>query len=88
MAGRLDHETPTARNTAFGWVLLGPPADDTHALIVTHLTSIQPDASTGDDNLKQFWEIEEQFVESINLTFEERMTLDHFNASYTRDGSG
>ena len=55
----LAHNSPTAKNTEFGWVLAGNTGSQADTqLITTHLTSIL----MGDDLLCQLCEIEEKAV--------------------------
>ena len=76
------HNTPTALNTDFGWVLAGSTgAQNNTQLVSTHFTSVM----TGDDLLRQFWEVEEKIVANCTLTPEERCALDHFNSYHSRD---
>ena len=53
-------------------------------LVSTHFTSVV----TGDDLLRQFWEIEEKTVANCTLTPEERYALDHFNSYHSHDIDG
>ena len=79
------HSTPTALNTEFGWVLAGSAGAQTDAqLVSTHFTSVV----TGDDLLRQLWEIEEKTVANCTLTLEEQGALDHFNSHHSRDKDG
>lgn len=73
------HNTPTALNTDFGWVLAGNTGAQADATLVsTHLTSVVT-GMTGDDLLRRFWEVEEKTVANCTLTVEERCALKHFN---------
>ena len=79
------HNTPTALNTDFGWVLAGSTGTQSNAqLVSTHLTSVM----TGDDLLRQFWEVEEKIIANCTLTPEEQCALDHFNSHHSRDKEG
>jgi hypothetical protein len=60
--------TPAAFETVFGWVLAGPTTEPTPGSFITsHHTLI----ATGDDLLRQFWEIEESTKHETNLSPEE-----------------
>ena len=79
------HNTPTALNTEFAWVLAGSAGAQTDAQPVsTRFTSVV----TGDDLLRRFWEIEEKAVANCTLTPEEQCALDHFNSHHSRDKDG
>ena len=77
--------SPTALDTAFGWVLAGNTGAPTETpLVSTHLTSVV----TGNDLLRQFWEVEEKAIANSTLTLEERCALEHFNTHHSRDERG
>ena len=79
------HDSPTALNTEFGWVLAGSTgSQDNTTLVTTHLTSVL----TGDDILRQFWEVEEKAVPNCTLTLEERSAIEHFQTNYVRKEDG
>ena len=79
------HNTHTALNTEFRWVLAGSTgAQNNTQLVSTHFTSIM----TGDDLLCQFWKVEEKIVANCTLTPEERCALDHFNSYHSQDKEG
>ncbi|XP_064396444.1 uncharacterized protein LOC135343372 [Halichondria panicea] len=78
-------DSPTALNTEFGWVLAGSTgSQDNTTLVTTHLTSVL----TGDDILRQFWEVEEKAVPNCTLTLEERSAIEHFQTNYVRKEDG
>ena len=79
------HGTPTAFETTFGWVLAGPTTQErTKSLVTSHHTLI----STGDDLLRQFWEIEEVTSPASNFTPEERFVMQHFDGNHYRTQKG
>lgn len=79
------HNSPTALNTEFGWVLAGNAGSQTDTqLVATHLTSVL----TGDDLLRRFWEVEEKTIANCTLTLEERCAVEHFNSHRYRDQDG
>ncbi len=78
------HDSPTAIETEFGWVLAGSTGSVTSSTIVSHQASVL----SGDDILRQFWEVEEKPVANSTLTPEERVVLNHFQAKHTRTPEG
>ena len=59
--------SPTTIETTFGWVLVGNTNIEDSNTIASHHVSIL----TGDDLLRQFWEVEEKSVANSTLTPEE-----------------
>ena len=43
---------------------------------------------TGDDLLRQFWDVEEKVVVNFTLTREERCAPEHFNSHHSRNNDG
>ena len=77
--------SPTALETHFGWVLAGRTESLTSNYhITTHHISIL----SGDDLLRQFWELEEAPVSEPIYSTEERMVIDHYKANHLRDDNG
>ena len=71
-------DTPTALDMAFGWVLAGSAGAQTDSTLVSsHFT--------GDDLLRQFWDVEEKVVVNCTLSREERCALEHFNSHHSRN---
>ena len=75
---------PTAIETEFGWVLAGGTGNINASRIVSHHAPVL----TGDDLLRQFWEVEEKPIANSNLTPEERAVLNHFETKHTRNPEG
>ena len=79
------HNSPTALETEFGWVLAGGTGGNTQSkTVASHHVSVL----TGDDILRQFWEVEEKTVAHSTLTLEERSVLDHFQSTHSRTPEG
>ena len=76
--------SPNAIETTFGWVLAGNTNIEGSDTIASHHVSIL----TGDELLRQFWEVEEKSVANSTLTPEERTVLNHFDAHHSRDSDG
>lgn len=77
--------SPIALETEFGWVLASstdscPPTQQ----ITTHHVSLL----SGDDILRQFWEVEEKPMAHSSLTPDEHLALDHFNTQHSRMADG
>jgi len=72
-----------AFETEFGWVLAG----NASSLVPTHQVTTNH-ALTGDDLIRQFWEVEEKPLSSQTLTPEERSALDPFKTHHTRFTDG
>ena len=69
----------------FGWLLAGSTNQPTPGSFVTsHHTLI----ATGDDLLRQFWEIEENPKHESNLSPEERFVVQHFDKGHYRAADG
>ena len=82
------HNTPTALNTNFGWVLARNTGAQTDTMLVsTHLTSVVT-GMTGDDLLWQLWEVEEKTVANCTLTVKEQCALEHFNSHHSHNDKG
>ena len=75
--------SPLAFETDFGWVLAGG-TDSCSQQITSHHVSLL----SGDDILRQFWEVEEKPMAHDALTPDERLALDHFNTQYSRMSNG
>ena len=77
--------SPTALETEFGWVLAGNTKVDAPHCITTHHVSLL----SGDDLLRQFWEVEEKSVHDMyNMTPEERTVMNQFQSKHTRTPKG
>ena len=76
--------SPTAIKTTFGWVLAGNTNTECPGTVSSHHVSVL----TGDDLLRQFWEVEEKSVANSTLTPEERTVLNHFDVHHSRDSEG
>ena len=76
--------SPTALQTEFGWVLAG----DTDTPSTINVTSHHVSLLTGDELLRQFWEIEEVPTSNPVLTAEESTVVDHFTKHHTRSPEG
>ncbi len=73
--------SPIAFETQFGWVLAGSTNSCTtgQAIAVHHVMLL-----SGDDLLRQFWEIEEKVGYKFCFTPEEKAVMDHFRSHHTR----
>ena len=76
--------SPTAIETMFGWVLAGNTGIEGSDMVASHHVSMR----TGDDLLRNFWEVEEKTIANSSLTPEERTVLNHFDAHHSRDSEG
>ena len=76
--------SPTAIETTFGWVL----ASNVNTKSSDTVSSLQVSVLTGDDLLRQFWEVEEKLVANSTLTPEELAVLNHFDSQHSRDSEG
>ena len=56
--------SPTAIETTFGWVLAGNTNSEGSDTVASHHVSML----TGEDLLRQFWEVEERSVANSTLT--------------------
>ena len=74
--------SPVAFETEFGWVLAG----NANSLTPNHHVTTHH-ALTGDDLIRQFWEVEEKPLSSQVLTPEERSALDHFKTHHKTEDS-
>ena len=77
--------SPVAFETEFGWVLAGNASScaPTQQATVHHVSLL-----TGDDLLRQFWEIEEKPKSDTTMTPEERTALQHFRAHHSHLADG
>ena len=83
--------TPMALETEFGWVLCGGTERGTHTdQISVHTTAFHTTAVhlSGDDILRQFWEIEEPPLSTPSLSMEECAVVQHFEATHHRSPEG
>ena len=71
-------ESPTALETEFGWVLCGSAG----------VTTFYSTVTSGDDILRQFWEIEETPADHSALSTEERTVVRHFESNHSRSKEG
>ena len=83
--------TPAAFETEFGWVLSGTTRqpDTPTEQINLHATAYHASIThmSGDDILRQFWEVEEAPL-GIALSMEERAVVQHFNVNHCRNSEG
>lgn len=77
--------TPSAFETAFGWVLSGN-VDGGHS--TPHVVTLHATTVSGDDLLRKFWEVEELHCNHGVMSLEERSVVDHFNRTHSRDPEG
>ena len=77
--------SPTALETIFGWVLAGLVESQGHR---RHVTTHHAFATTGDDLLHKFWEIEETPGNHILCSLEEQTVLSHFKENHHRNEAG
>ena len=68
-------DVPTPLKTEFGWVLCGSSGPISSSLAHTGVTTFHSSVTSGDNILRQFWEIEESPVEHTALSTEERMVV-------------
>ena len=78
--------TPSAIQTAFGWVLAGNVNIEQPA--VDQITACYAAVSQGEDLLRKFWEVEELVPHSAALSIEEKTVQKHFDTAHTRDENG
>ena len=77
--------SPVALETEFGWVLAGgTDSCSPTQQITTHHVSVL----SGDDILRQIWEVEEKLTAHNCLSPDERLALDHFNTQHSRTADG
>ena len=81
-------DAPTALETEFGWVLCGSSGPISSLSTHTCVTTFHSSVASGDDILRQFWEIEESPVEHTALSTEERTVVQHFNSTHSRSKEG
>ena len=73
--------SPVAFETHFGWVLAG--STDACAP-TTQVATYHASFITGDDLLRQFWEVEDKPLSGASLTPEERCAIQHFESNHHR----
>jgi hypothetical protein len=74
---------PVATETVFGWVLSGNiETSDIGENVNLHVALFHSLASTNDDVLRMFWEIEESPSLKPSLSIEENSVVKHFNNSH------
>ena len=80
------HDTPSAFETKFGWVLMGRTSAKSsgHTAAASHHTAIV----SGDDLIRKFWETEENPKHQSNLSVEERSVVRHFEENHSRSETG
>jgi len=71
--------SPVAFETEFGWVLAGEINSSIHK---NHISLHHVCLKSGDDILRQFWEIEQQPLSESNLTPEEKTVMQHFKTNH------
>lgn len=84
---------PVPLETEFGWVLCGSTDHGTHAVpdqVNTHATAFHASTThmSGDDIIRQFWEIEKSVLNIPALSFEKRAVVQHFEAHHHRTLEG
>ena len=79
-------DSPVAFETIFGWVLAGKTdkLQVLHSQVSTHHVTV----TSGDDILRQFWEIEESPKAASNLSPQERTVIRHFDETHTLNKDG
>ena len=77
--------SPIALETDFGWVLAGntESCSPVQQIAAHHVSFL-----SGDDMLRQFWEIEEKSTSHDAFTADERLALNHFNSQHSRQSDG
>ena len=80
------HNTPTAFETQFGWVLTGRASatSASNHVLASHHTAVV----SGDDLIRKFWETEENPKHQSNLSAEERSVVQHFKETHSRSETG
>ena len=78
--------SPVAFETRFGWVLAGEV--DVSASRENHITSNHVMLKSGDDILRQFWEIEHQPHDEVSMSVEEKSVVKHFQENHFRSSDG
>ena len=78
--------SPMAFETQFGWVLAGEV--DTSMVCENHVTSHHVTINSGDDILRQFWEVEHLPSSESCLFIEEKSVVKHFKANHFRESDG
>ena len=76
--------SPTTIETEFGWVLAG----HTKVNAPPQVTTLHVSFLSGDDLLRQFWEIEEKSVCDEYMTPEERTVMNEFQSTHSRTPKG
>ena len=77
--------SPVAFETHFGWVLAG---NTDVCAPTTYVATYHVSCVTGDDILRQFWEVEDKPLSESSLTPEERSVVQHFKANHRHTESG
>ena len=77
--------SPVTFETHFGWVLAGGTDACTPT---TQVATYHASFITGDDLLRQFWEVEDKPLSGTSLTPEERCAVQHFESNHRRTESG
>jgi hypothetical protein len=81
-------DSPTALETEFGWVLCGSTGPASSSSVHACVTTFHSTVTSGDDILRQFWEIEEAPTDHSALSTEERMVVRHFESNHSRSKEG
>ena len=81
-------ESPTALETEFGWVLCGSTGPASSSSAHACVTTFHSTVTSGDDVLRQFWEIEETPADHSILSTEERTVVRHFESNHSRSKEG
>ena len=81
--------SPTAFKTDLGWVLCGSAGfTSTSTQANVHITTFHASATSSDDILRKFWEIEESPSDQASLSIEERAVARHFESNHSRSEEG
>ena len=81
-------ESPTALETEFGWVLCGGAGPASSSSAHACVTTFHSTVNSGDDILRQFWEIEETPTDHSTLSIEERTVVRQFESNFSRSKEG
>jgi hypothetical protein len=81
-------ESPTALETEFGWVLCGSAGPASSSSAHACVTTFHSTVTSGDDILRQFWEIEETPADHSILSTEERTVVRHFESNHSCSKEG
>ena len=79
---------PNSLETEFGWVLCGSAGPTSSSSAHACVTTFHSTITSGDDILRQFWEIEEAPTDCLALSTEEQMVVRHFESNYSRSEEG